>query len=325
MSQRLTLQTCKSLIATRINNQLQQPNLGRFSLSILRRVKDFLIIQGDPLITCSIHGYEIELPLSHKLPEILKQWPCYSSNLSRIANCVHTKYSDLTFIDIGANVGDSVAILRELSEFPILCIDGDVNFLEILKKNVKKFIDIEVAPFFIGDQEISANATSSSFGGTAHLTYLEEDNNLAKIQIKTLDGILAQYKRFAQSKMIKIDTDGFDCKIIRGSLQFLQTAKPIVFFEYDPFFLKMQNDDGISVFSFLIENGYSGMIIYDNVGDLMLCLPEIQIERIEELHLYFSDRRSSQYYDICVFHSEDQDIFNAARASELKFFRGLKS
>jgi FkbM family methyltransferase len=206
-----------------------------------------------------------------------------------------------------------------------LCIDGDVNFLEVLKKNAAKFIDVEVAPFFIGDKEIFVNATSSGFGGTAHLICTEEDNSSSKIQIKTLDIILTQYKRFSQSKMIKIDTDGFDCKIIRGSLQFLQISKPIVFFEYDPFFLKMQNDDGISVFSLLIENGYSGMIIYDNVGDLILCLPTIQIERIEELHLYFSNRRSSQYYDICIFHSEDQDVFNVARASELKFFRELKS
>jgi hypothetical protein len=100
MLRKSMLQTFMRLIATWINNQLYQPNLKRFYLSVLRRMKDFLITQGDPLVTYSLHGYEIELPLSHKLPEILKQWPCYSSNLGRIANYVYRKYSDLILVQM---------------------------------------------------------------------------------------------------------------------------------------------------------------------------------------------------------------------------------
>jgi FkbM family methyltransferase len=321
----MSSQTLSSLLATYIDTQLQQPQSIKGSHQILKHLKNFLVEHGDPLVTYNLHGYEIELPLSHKLPEILHQWPNYSASLGRLAHYVHQKYADMTFIDIGANVGDSIAILRELSEFPILCVEGDVNFLEILSRNVRKFKDVDIAPFFIGDREASINAKSSGFGGTAHLSLLKENDLSAKIQMRTLDGILAQHERFASSKMIKIDTDGFDCKIIRGSLDFLRTSKPVIFFEYDPFFLKEQDDDGISIFPLLQENGYSGVIVYDNFGDLMLCMPEIQIERLEELHLYFSNRKSLQYYDICIFHSEDRDIFNSARTSEMEFFRELKS
>jgi FkbM family methyltransferase len=325
MSNTRSSQTLSRLIATHIDTQLRRPQSIKGYSRILRYLKNFLVKYGDPLVTYNLHGYDIELPLSHQLPDILKQWPHYSANLGRLAHYVNHKYADLTFIDIGANVGDSIAIVRELSEFPILCVEGDVNFLEILSKNVQKFKDVDIAPFFIGDREISISAKSSGIGGTAHLSLLEENDTSATIQMKTLDGILAQHERFASSKMLKIDTDGFDCKIIRGSLDFLRTSKPVIFFEYDPFFLKEQDDDGISIFSLLKENGYSGVIVYDNFGDLMLCLPEIQMERLEELHLYFSGRRSLQYYDICVFHSEDRDIFNSARTSELEFFRKLKS
>jgi FkbM family methyltransferase len=314
-----------SSIAAQVVSQLQKPKLVRGYSGILIRVKNFLVEHGDPLVTHNIHGYDLELPLSHKLPEILEQWPHYSSNLGRLANCVYQKYPSMTLIDIGANIGDSIAILRELSEFPILCIDGDRDFLEILRRNVKNFSDVDVAPFFIGDEEIFVSAKSSGFGGTAHLTYLDESSNLEKIEIKTLDGILEQYPRFSKSKMVKIDTDGFDCKIIRGSIDFLKISKPVIFFEYDPFFLAAQGDDGLSVFPLLMEYGYSGVIIYDNYGDLVVCMPEIDQDRLEELHLYFSGRKSQQYYDICVFHSEDQDIFNQARMSEMEFIRNLKS
>jgi FkbM family methyltransferase len=310
--------------ATQINRQLQQKRQIRGYSGILLRLKNFLVKHGDPLIAYNLHGYDIELPLSHKLPDILRSYPLYSANLGRVANHVYQKYSDMTFIDVGANVGDSIAILRELSDFPILCVDGDTDFLEVLRKNVKRFHDVDVAPFFIGDEEVTVNAKSSGMGGTAHLTFVPELENSNKIRIKTLDGILGQYARFSKSKMMKIDTDGFDCKIIRGATEFLRQAKPVLFFEYDPFFLKGQGDDGLSTFSLLKENGYSGLLIYDNFGDLMICLPEINMERLEELHLYFSGRDSAQYYDMCAFHAEDRDVFDAARTSELEFFRSLK-
>jgi FkbM family methyltransferase len=313
-----------SFIAKHVDAQLQKPKLGKTYTKVLNKIKNILIDRDDPLIVHSIHGYELELPLSHDLPEILRHWPHYSSNLGRLANYANQKYSDLMFIDVGANVGDSIAILRELTEFPILCVDGDKKFLKVLYRNVRQFEGVEVAPFFIGEEESIINAMSSGVKGTSHLSYTNGSNNLEQVSIKTLDSILNDYSKFAESKMLKVDTDGFDCKIIRGSLNFIRRAKPIIFFEYDPFFLDKQGDDGISVFSLLAENGYSGVMVYDNFGDLLLCLPEIQIDRLEELHLYFSGRRSSQYCDICVFHKEDQDVFNAARASELDFLRTLK-
>jgi FkbM family methyltransferase len=308
-------------MANHVNRQLLKPKLVKGTYRILLWMKQFLVKNGDPLITYNLHGYDIALPLSHDLPGILKHWPHYSSNLGRLANYVHQKYADLSFIDIGANVGDSIAILRARSIFPILCVDGDPNFLKVLDLNVQQFDHVEVEPCFIGEVEASASVKSTGVGGTAHLTVV---GGTDRIQIKNLDSLLGRHPRFSTSKMIKIDTDGFDCKILRGSANFLRSAKPIIFFEYDPFFLAAQQDDGLSIFPLLRDYGYGGLMIYDNVGDLLLCLPEIDIARLEELHLYFSGRKSVQYCDICVFHGEDQDLFDRSRGLELDFFRQLK-
>jgi FkbM family methyltransferase len=280
-------------------------------------------------VTHNIHGYDLEFPASHALPGILQRWPHYSSNLGRIAQIVHKKYADLKFIDIGANVGDSVAILRRLSHYPILCIEGDRAFLNVLSRNAQKFDAVTISPFYVGEQDSVIMAKSTGLAGTAHLasaeSYGTDDAAIEQIEVKKLSSVLSQHPEFSQPKMIKTDTDGFDAKILRGAVDVLTAAKPVVFFEYDPFFLAQQNDNGISIFSLLAEQGYGGLIIYDNFGDLLLCLPTIEIARIEELDLYFSGRRSLQYCDICAFHLEDQDLFEQTRQLELAFFRNLKS
>jgi FkbM family methyltransferase len=283
-----------------------------------------------PLVTHRIHGYDLEFPLSHALPGILQRWPHYSSNLGRIAQAVHQKYADLKFIDIGANVGDSVAILRRLAYFPILCIEGDRDFLHVLSRNAAKFEAVTIAPYYVGEDNVTIAAISTGIAGTAHLVSADQPSsdygsNSQAIELQKLSRILADYADFARPKMIKTDTDGFDGKILRGAADILGSVKPVVFFEYDPFFLAQQKDDGIGIFSLLLYHGYSGLIVYDNFGDLLLCLPHIEIDRVEELNLYFSNRGSRQYCDICAFHQEDQDLFEQTRQSELAFFRNLKN
>ena len=121
--------------------------------------------------------------------------------------------------------------------------------------------------------------------------------------------------------MIKIDTDGFDSIILKGSLDFLVMARPVIFFEYDPFFLTKQGDDGISIFPILSSIGYSKMLIYDNFGDYILSTELTNSVIIEEIHNYFSGRGGNRYCDICVFHSDDNDLFEKIRISEILFFK----
>jgi FkbM family methyltransferase len=308
------------------HDNLDPSIVAQFNLAEIQTTSDFLdlISRDRTLVIHNIHGYDLEFPPSHALPWILQNWPYYSSNLGRIAQAVHQKYADLTFIDVGANIGDSVAILRRLAHFPILCIEGDRAFLDVLSRNVKQFDAVAIAPCYVGEDDVSITAKSTGVAGTAHLVSSGDNANGESIKVEKLGGVLSRHREFLQPKMIKIDTDGFDGKILRGAVDVLRSAKPVVFFEYDPFFLAQQNDNGIAIFSLLIEHGYSGLIVYDNFGDLLLCMPKIEIDRMEELNLYFSGRQSKQYCDACAFHQEDQDLYEQTRMSELAFFRNLK-
>src|SRR2546428_597296 len=86
----------------------------------------------DPLVRHDIFGQTIRLPWSHNLPNFRRQYPQYSSNVARIAKAIAQKYPDLTIIDIGSNVGDTVAFIRSATMAPILCIEADPRFFELL-------------------------------------------------------------------------------------------------------------------------------------------------------------------------------------------------
>lgn len=277
----------------------------------------------NPLIETVLGKSAIKVPFSHQLPFILKVSPFYATNLARIARLVHAKYADLTFIDIGANIGDSVALLRAESTFPILCIEGDDYFFSVLQANASRFSDVHVDKSYVGESTAHVQAKSVEIGGTAHLSQYETDGQA--VALKPLPIILGQHPAFRKSKMLKIDTDGFDNKIIRGSTNFLQQAKPVLFFEYDPYFLSQQNDDGLSIFRTLLDCGYRKMLIYDNSGELLLTADLSNTRLLEDIHHFYTGRKGLHYCDICAFHEEDDELFETVRRSEMNFFKRARS
>jgi FkbM family methyltransferase len=261
------------------------------------------------------------MPFSHNLPFYIRSYPDYSSNLGRIAKLVNEKYNDLSIIDIGANVGDSVAIVKTEVDCPILCIEGNEYFFRLCEKNTVFFSNVSLENAYIGNKTEHAALKIKDCGGTSHICKDENKDKLNEIDIKTLADVLKKHSVYLKSKLLKIDTDGFDCIILRGSIDYLLIAKPIVFFEYDPFFLSKQNDDGKSIFTMLSSIGYKVALIYDNFGDYILSVDLTNLYLLEDLHNYISNRGGRYYYDICVFHQEDADLFEKIRLSEIQFFK----
>lgn len=297
--------------------QSTQSLYERFKGQIVDRLFNRLKKQN-PLVETFIGQYKIQVPFSHQLPFILKSFPYYSANLARIARQVHGKYPGLKFIDVGANIGDSVALLRTEATFPILCIEGDDYFFSILEINAARFADVHLAKNYVGESTVEVNAVSVEIGGTAHLSHNETGGKI--IYLKKLSAILEDNTLFQWSKMLKVDTDGFDNQILRGSTDFLEEAKPVVFFEYDPFFLSQQNDNGLSIFGTLAAIGYQKLLIYENNGELLLSTNIDNSRLLEDITHFYTGRKGIRYCDICVFHEEDDDLFDIVRKSEIHFF-----
>jgi FkbM family methyltransferase len=230
----------------------------------------------------------------------------------RIAKYVQQKYSGSSFIDVGAYVGDTVALIRQEETFPILCIEGNERFYRILEKNMMGYPKVELTKVFLGNP---ANVS---------LDHQSIDTPTPSLHSISLMEVLKAHPQYARSKMLKVDTDGHDGQILRGALEFLSSETPIIFFEYDPDLLAQHGDNGLSLLRILREHGYKMALFYENIGTYMLSTTLDNTRLLEELHQWFSGYGGHRYYDICLFHDADTDLCETIRCAEIEFFQNIQ-
>jgi hypothetical protein len=137
--------------------------------------------------------------------------------------------------------------------------------------------------------------------------------------MKSLKTILQKYPQFLETKLLKIDTDGYDFGIIKNSLELIAVLKPVVFFEYYLDLLDDWNFESISTIFELMKLQYKHFIIYDNFGNYMFSISDI--EQFKDLNAYLkSNKKYKQiiyYFDVGAFHQDDDDLFKDIRQKEL--------
>jgi len=273
---------------------------NNFKYKLLLAARKYLLKCGESTINYRYKEFDLTLPFSHDFPINFKAIPSYSQNLGVLAKVVSQKYSNLKIIDVGANVGDSVAIIQHRVKTPILCIEGNPKFIPLLEKNVAQFSDIEIEKCFLGEGSEKVSPVNNL--GTAYLQKSDDG-----IEVKTLSEVLEKHRDFKNAKLLKIDTDGFDNKIIRGATSFLDESKALVFFEYDPFYLAKQNENGLAIFELFETLGYTKLLLYDNLGLYITTLSTSDKGQLKNFHNYYN-QGGSKYLDICALHQSDEDL-----------------
>lgn len=206
---------------------------------------------------------------------------------------------ELHMIDVGANIGDT-AIFANAKEHYFLLIEGEEKYNTLIQNNLflnnafphKQNIIVENT--FIGDTKGNFINTVQNGTGTLSLTSEILKNN---VKIQTLDHIVQKHHFIPN--FIKIDTDGFDFKVIRSAETTLKQYQPLVLFEWDKFLLKNQNENPFSIFGFLKKLNYKDLIIFDNFGTL-LCKEKIDNYDNLQLLLDYTEKSNKNifYYDI---------------------------
>ncbi|MBN1286720.1 MAG: FkbM family methyltransferase [Anaerolineae bacterium] len=309
------------MFAQRIHNLATAQPRRRVATWLALLVRRLLIQRGyDPPVRQRIGRFVLQVPLSHDIGINQSAFPDYSTNPSRIAALVQQKYPDLTFIDIGANVGDTIAILRSRAHFPILAVEGDASFFQLLQVNAGQFPEVYLVKALVGEASETLGGRLETRRGTSAIVQGNQT-----ITTRSLTDILEANPAFYRAKMLKIDTDGFDCKIIRGAAGWLAEAQPVVFFEYQPTLFSKVGDDGLSIFPLLASAGYRKLMIYHHTGEYMLSLDTTDARLLREIHEYFSGRDRIVYCDICAFGEADVDLFETVRKAEMDYFRTVRS
>ncbi|MCW6036952.1 FkbM family methyltransferase [Spirulina subsalsa FACHB-351] len=279
---------------------------ARFFTPIYHWIKN----HNPPLIRYPIGSYELWMSFDHELPLILQGYPQYTQNLVRLTQQISQEISEFKMIDVGANIGDTVALLNLKGS--TLCIEGNPYFFKILEKNAKVLKNIELVQTLLGETSQSLQGILEYKLGTGRII---PTSDVESLTIQTLPEVLEQYPHFREARLLKIDTDGFDCQVLRGAKSWLMEAKPVIFFEYDPHYLRTQKEVKLSIFKDLKDWGYFYLLIYDNVGDFMLSSTCDSISQLKELHDYLL-RKDKLYCDICVFHELDRELFKSFQNQE---------
>ncbi len=262
----------------------------------------------------------LDFPEGHKELEYMTNYKYYDRCLSRITGYISEQFSDFKLIDIGANVGDTAQIIRLAgNNFPILAIEGNKKYFSYLQKNISIIKNIDICNVLLSDKEGSIFAELDSQNGTARFVQSEEVSH-----VQTLDNVLEQYPQYKNAKFIKVDTDGFDNIILRGSQNYLNNTKPIIFMEYDPNYLIKNNDNGLDIFKYLNSMGYNNAIMYQSFGEYMFSFNLDNEQFIAEMRDFFYKNTRIFYADLLLFNNDDLKIFEEVRNKEREFFNSEK-
>jgi FkbM family methyltransferase len=265
-----------------------------------------------------VGNYKLVANYEHPIEDYLVQFKYYSRNFPRIAKYIENKYHDYQIIDVGANIGDSAALLRSegINQF-IHLIEGDPIYVKLLEKNCGLFSDVKVHQTFLGEESKNENIIIDNAQGTAKISIGDSKDSISIIK---LDDLIENHK-INNIKLLKTDTDGFDFKILRGSFETIRKNKPVLFFEYDSVFLAQQNDDGLSIFEDFIKLGYSKMLYYDNFGKFLLSTDLNNKILLQQLFAYIYNKESAfPYFDVVIFHKDDDKLAEEVIAKEMEFF-----
>ena len=270
--------------------------LGRMKRRLLRRHRD---------VRCIIGDVEIVLPPEHALPEHRALFALYDVALGDIAQSVVELDEAALGVDIGANVGDSAAVIRSRCAMPLVCIEVDHLYFEYLRRNAQKIGGLTLINAAVGLEDQTVAGEIRREAGTAAIV----DGTL-QLRTRRLSDLLTDARVDLQRvKLVKIDTDGYDFDVLMGSRDILESQRPSLFFEY------LVTDErslaeSVAVVQLLDSYGYR-FIVYDNYGNTLAAVTRDIPERMAEISRFLLSSQTNGggvgYADI--FATVDDKLF----------------
>ena len=144
-----------------------------------------------------------------------------------------------TVFDIGANVGQFATEIRaELPEAQIYSFEPIKECYDKLVTNFRKDTRFRAFNFALGEKEESMAMNKSAYTPSSSLLPMADPHkelfpHTAKsapeqIKIRRLDDVLAELEPVAEPFLVKMDTQGYESKVITGGLETLKKASAVL-------------------------------------------------------------------------------------------------
>jgi FkbM family methyltransferase len=299
-------------IATLVYKQyLASRGIKKKVWSFVRQV--LIEILNDPICSLPIHGRVLKLPLSHFLPYYLKEFSFYDQLPQRISEYIHQKQGYLNCIDVGANIGDTIASFYKEDTDTFLAIEPNPNFNALLSKNWGWNKNVTIVSHVCSSNNGESTFVFQEENGTASI--LQTENGI-KMSKKSLDEIVNEQPSAMNVNILKIDTDGHDFEVIEGSKRLLLRKLPVLLFECGVFDNNNYVQDCLRILELLKESGFNYFLLYNNFGNLFGKYSLSDLSPFRNL-LFMQLTSDFYYFDILVM--KDEDIFEFYKA-EIDYF-----
>ncbi len=217
--------------------------------------------------------YSIRLPKSHLLPTYQRDHALYDRFLPILAQHLP---DDALVIDVGANVGDTVAAMASRNDrLHYVCIEPEATFFNLLKmntENMARTMPLRHPPIlkqaFVGEAPIVGSLVSA--GGTAKVQ-ADSSANLTTTPYVTLSDVLTECGNTGSSRhpiLVKSDVDGWDFNVIRSLGKRIEDKNLLVFMECQTQ-TRQQFESFMSFFGNYTDPDYT-FTVFDNFGNILL-------------------------------------------------------
>lgn len=214
-------------------------------------------------VKTTIHGRKVVVNAGYSYPAFSRRWPTYNDPLVELVHQAHAaKGSPVTLVDVGAAVGDTVLLVLERCPGAleaVHCMEGDHEFFGYLERNLAGIPAVQTHRALLSDTEGEVAGLVRVHRGTASAQGAE------RMPATSLDAVLRAAGRPGVD-VLKVDTDGFDGKVLAGARQLLADDRPAVIFEWAPRVYDATGQDRHRPFEVLAAAGYRWLVWFDKYG-----------------------------------------------------------
>lgn len=267
-------------------------------------------------VTLAFHGYELTVPSGH----VMRQFhtpgsgiyqPYRERGLAQVSVALEQLHRTGAAIDIGANVGDTLAVIARHCGLDILCVEPSDFFSAYLQQNVDRYFAdrASVVDWYVTAQDDEPGKALFHWGGTAKPTDEPRSDGGRVLSIGQL------VDEVGDVALLKVDTDGADLAIVEGCLASRAPTFPI-YFE-----LEITTSDvdearaactrARQFFTRVVEAGYRHAFVWDDPGRFYGRVDLSAENTVPNLLNYLTQiqHRPIWGFDICLVHDSDAALY----------------
>ena len=209
--------------------------------------------------------YRAELDLHSWLQRIAFLTGGYEPDTTRFLDELYrSEPGDGYLLDIGANIGLISIPFAKLSKGPlprVIAVEAVPDNVQALRRNIAMNAledAIHLKATALGDVggsasiQVEGDLAAGDGTGTASIVPARYGGVRQEISVATVDSLGLP----AGCKVIKIDTDGYDLKILMGARAFLARERPVIYGEFAEHCLRWHEQSVTDVVTFAHDNGY---------------------------------------------------------------------